>query len=243
MRVWAAAFILSCSMWQGAVAKTPCHARSFEEASFKVCFYDPRTDKIQIAWRRRDGSQLQSFLGLKSILGAAASETHFAVNAGMFHHGGEPVGLFVKNGQEERGLNRNAGPGNFHMLPNGVFWVGRDGQAHITTSDTYAATRPQAQLATQSGPMLLIAGRLHPKFQDDGPSRLIRNGVGAIADGSAAFVISETPVSFGKMARFFRDALNARDALYLDGSVSSLWEPNANRMDLNAALGPMIWVY
>jgi uncharacterized protein YigE (DUF2233 family) len=48
-------------------------------------------------------------------------------------------------------------------------------------------------------------------------------------------------VSFGKMARFFRE-LPVRDALYLDGSVSSLWDPSQNRMDIRAPLGPMIWV-
>jgi uncharacterized protein YigE (DUF2233 family) len=56
-------------------------------------------------------------------------------------------------------------------------------------------------------------------------------------------VISESEVSFGKMARFFRDDLRVRDALYLDGAVSSLWDPARNRMDIRAPLGPMIWVY
>jgi len=70
--------------------------------------------------------------------------------------------------------------------------------------------------------MLLIGGALHPRIQSDGPSKLIRNGVGETAGGGAAFVISETPVSFGKMARFFRDELAARDALFLDGDISQM---------------------
>ena len=51
---------------------------------------------------------------------------------------------------------------------------------------------------TQSGPMLLIDGKLHPEITDDGPSRTRRNGVGVDRQGRAHFVISEGPVSFGK---------------------------------------------
>ena len=34
------------------------------------------------------------------------------------------------------------------------------------------------RLATQSGPMLVIDGKLHPRFEENGASRYIRNGVG-----------------------------------------------------------------
>ena len=44
----------------------------------------------------------------------------------------------------------------------------------------------------------------------------------SIAAGRAHFVISEGPVSFGKLARYFRDVLKMPNALYLDGSVSEL---------------------
>ena len=54
------------------------------------------------------------------------------------------------------------------------------------------------------------------------------------------FVISNEVVSFGKLARFFRDGLHARNALYFDGSVSSLWDPAAGRQDAGVPLGPII---
>ncbi|HVH37437.1 MAG TPA: phosphodiester glycosidase family protein, partial [Sphingomicrobium sp.] len=82
---------------------------------------------------------------------------------------------------------------------------------------------------------------LHPQFEHDGQSRYIRNGVG-VRDGKALFVISQDPVSFGKLARFFRDDLKTPDALYFDGSVSSLWDPNGNRQDSHSPIGPMIVV-
>jgi uncharacterized protein YigE (DUF2233 family) len=91
--------------------------------------------------------------------------------------------------------------------------------------------------------MLLINGKLHPKFDHDGSSRYIRNGVGIGPDGTAIFVISEDPVSFGKFARLFRDALKAKNALYFDGSVSSLWDPVNGRMDSFTELGPLVVVF
>ena len=90
--------------------------------------------------------------------------------------------------------------------------------------------------------MLLVDGKLHPEITEDGPSRTIRNGVGVDAAGRAHFVISEGPVSFGKLARYFRDVLKTPNALYLDGAVSALWDPATGRMDARAPIGPMIVV-
>ena len=50
-------------------------------------------------------------------------------------------------------------------------------------------------------------------------------------------------VSFGRMARFFRDVLHCPNALYLDGSVSSLWDRPAGRRDTNSELGPLVAVF
>jgi prepilin-type processing-associated H-X9-DG protein len=55
-------------------------------------------------------------------------------------------------------------------------------------------------------------------------------------------VISEAPVSFGKLARYFRERLETPNALFLDGSVSQLWDPARGRMDSGPELGPLIVV-
>jgi len=49
-------------------------------------------------------------------------------------------------------------------------------------------------------------------------------------------------VTFHEFAQFFRDTLGCRDALYLDGSVSSLYAPQLGRADRRAKLGPMFGV-
>lgn len=105
----------------------------------------------------------------------------------------------------------------------------------------YLKVHPKPDFATQSGPMLVVDGKIHPKISTDGPSQKIRNGVGVRDDGrTAVFVISERPVTFGAFARLFKDDLGCRNALFLDGSVSSLYAPNLNRSDLSRPLGPMV---
>lgn len=52
------------------------------------------------------------------------------------------------------------------------------------------------------------------------------------------FVISDTAVSFGRLARLFRDELRCRDGV-LDGVVSSVWIAGAQRRDGGHELGPM----
>jgi uncharacterized protein YigE (DUF2233 family) len=170
-----------------------------------------------------------------------ARRVRFAMNAGMFDATGAPIGLFVANGRESRALNQQAGPGNFHMQPNGVFFVDRARKPHVATTADYAAGAAQPIWATQSGPMLVVAGQLNAQFTPDGSSRYVRNGVG-VRDGIAYFVISEAAVSFGKFARFFRDGLKCENALYFDGAVSSLWVPSAGRRDDGSLLGPMVVV-
>ena len=227
--------LIGCS--QGAppppVVESACRNDRFEGSAFTVC--DGR-GRVEL----RTGSR--SFAALRSNLGRNAASVAFAMNAGMFDDDGRPIGLMIEDGRSVHAINRRKGYGNFHLMPNGVFLVRRGGKAEVVTSKAF---KPAADIAyaTQSGPMLLIDGKLHPKFDPDGMSRFVRNGVGIAPDGAPLFVISLDTVSFGKLARFMRDRLRVRDALYFDGSVSSLWDPAANRMDAFTELGPMVVVF
>ena len=98
------------------------------------------------------------------------------------------------------------------FMPNGVFWIG-DGVAGVEETSRYLADPPAARFATQSGPMLVIDGRIHPKILPTGTSEKIRNGV-CVRDGTTAiFAISEEPVTFYAFARLFRDGLGCANAL------------------------------
>jgi uncharacterized protein YigE (DUF2233 family) len=214
-----------------------CTQRVFEGDQFTVCA-DPKA-RLEVRTAGDDDRPYRSFAALQASLGGTAERVSFAMNAGMFDEEGRAIGLLIEHGKTLRAINRRKGGGNFHLMPNGVFLVRNNGKAEVVASEAFKPAKDIA-FATQSGPMLLIDGKLHPKFDHDGESRLIRNGVGIGPAGTALFVISDDPVSFGKLARFYRDALKARDALFFDGSVSSLWDPAGHRMDSHVEFGPMV---
>ncbi len=220
----------------------PCAVRDFEGSRFIVCTFDARRHDMRLYSRTETGDYLRGFESLQRTLGLETRNVRFAMNAGMFNDAGAPIGLYVEDGYEQKSISLTDGPGNFHLKPNGVFWQGMDGLLHIDTSDIYASELRDARWATQSGPMLVINGEMHPAFSEDGTSRLVRNGVGLRDAHTAYFVISSGMVSFGRFARFFRDELQCRDALFLDGTVSSLWAPSIGRADDNHELGPMVVV-
>lgn len=214
-----------------------CRPQSHEGQAYAVCTVDLRRARVRLFWRGPDGLPYGSLSRLASQQGANLA---FAMNAGMYDTGLAPVGLYVEDGRELKAANTANGPGNFHLKPNGVFYVTGD-RAGVLETGRYLKAHPRTEFATQSGPMLVINNRIHPKISEDGPSQKIRNGVGVRPDGhTAVFAISEAPVSFGAFARLFRDALGCPNALFLDGSVSSLYAPSMGRQDLSRPLGPLV---
>jgi uncharacterized protein YigE (DUF2233 family) len=208
----------------------------FEGDRFTVC--DTRGADLRLFAAGLEEQPLRSFADVARRV--TPDRVAFAMNAGMFDEAGRPIGLAVVGGSRKHAINLRKGGGNFHLLPNGVFLVRKDGSAAVVESRRYAKAATDVRLASQSGPMLVIRGKLHPAFKPNGQSRLMRNGVGVTSDGRVRFVLTGDPVSFGKMARFFRDALKAPDALYFDGSVSSLWDPANGRQDAHVPLGPIV---
>jgi uncharacterized protein YigE (DUF2233 family) len=220
---------------------TACQPVMFEETPLTHCVAEPGRHRISTLLDGPGGNPARSLQVVAEFLPEPA-KVAFAMNAGMFDEAGEPIGYYVEAGERRHTLNRRAGGGNFHLLPNGVFY-GTDGDWQVRSTEDFAdnvKTRPD--FATQSGPMLVIEGKLHPAFADDGESKKFRNAVGVDRAGRAHFVISEAPISFGKLARYFRDRLETPNALFLDGSVSSLWDPARARIDAGAPLGPLIVV-
>jgi uncharacterized protein YigE (DUF2233 family) len=165
------------------------------------------------------------------------------MNAGMYEEDLSPLGLFVVNGRELTPLNRRSGFGNFYRPPNGVFLVDGAG-ARVITTEEYASSQPHPRVATQSGPMLVLRGTDtdSPVMDAKSTSLKIRNGVCAPSPDTAVFAISDAPLTFYVFAKFFIDELGCREALYLDGSISSLYAPQVGREDDRRDLGPMFGV-
>ena len=204
-----------------------------------VCRVDVRKEHLQLFLRDDTGAPFNSFAAIEHWLAPQGQHLQFAMNAGMYRPDYSPSGLFVAEGKQLAPLETRSGHGNFFLKPNGVFLVSERGARVVETSE-YPRLHERVLLATQSGPLLLRRGRIHPGFTVDSASRLIRNGVGVTAQGEAVFAISDTPVNFYEFALLFRDRLQCPDALYLDGNVSSLHARALGRSDRNADLGPII---
>ncbi len=162
----------------------------------------------------------------------------FAMNAGMFHPGFSPVGLYVEQAKVIQPLNENKGLGNFFLQPNGVLGWNKK-QAFILTTQQYSRQEIKVDYATQSGPMLVIDGKINSLFLPDSQSNKIRNGVG-IRNNKLYFVISKNRVSFYRFAQFFQRNLKVEQALYLDGSISSLYIQKNKRNDQLFEMGPIV---
>lgn len=243
--------LLGClAAFSGCDARQPpsCHKEQFEGQGFTVCDYlaSPAPEhagsgmSLHLAWKGRDGRPLGSLPALKAALGPDAGRVLFAMNAGMYHPDQHPVGLLVQEGVVVAPLDTGTGQGNFYDLPNGVFWVDRQGYPRIARSDTFTVPS-EAVWATQSGPLLVEAGKLHP-IVGRATRKAVRNAVATCIGYSADFVISDEAITLGQLARYLRDGLGCSDALYLDGAVSVLWSPEMGRLDDSKGLGPLLYV-
>lgn len=219
-------------------AEAVCRDLSHEGHNYTVCEVTAAED-LRLFQTAPDGEPFGNFDRINDALASEGATLGFAMNAGMYHPDRAPVGLMIENGQERARIVTSDGPGNFGLLPNGVFCIGD--RFAVIESRAFKAAPPRCRFATQSGPMLVIDGALHPRFIADSPSRYIRNGVGVSADGRRAyFVISQGRVNFAEFARLFRDALGTPQALYFDGNVSRLFAPGIGRRDMGFPMGPIV---
>lgn len=241
MRFFTAIFLLFFMAGVSAFAQNPtpsCENIEYKKQGFTVCHYNLTESYTRLFLKDKKGDFLRTFSNLAGKIAAENQRLVFAMNGGMYHADREPAGLYVEAGLQTQRLNTNKGPGNFHMMPNGVFYITNTG-AGVQESHAFAAAKHVVRYATQSGPMLVIDGKLHPKFNEGSISKYIRNGVGIRGD-TLYFAISNLPVNFHTFASLFKERLQTDNALYLDGSVSKLYAPEIGRHDVGRAMGPMI---
>lgn len=223
----------------GAARAEPCRDITFDDTPLTVCEV-AAGDDLRLFLSDGAGEVLGTFARLEAMLAERGERLAFAMNAGMFHPDRQPVGLYVEGGETRAPIVTREGPGNFAMLPNGVFCILPDRFA-VIESRAFAADPPACRDATQSGPMLVIDGALHPRFLAESESSFVRNGVGVSDDGLRAyFVISNRPVTFHLFARAFRDGLGVNQALFLDGNTSRLYAPGLGRADWGLPMGPIL---
>ena len=249
-RLQLGAALLFCVAAPDAIAADICRRASFEDNSYILCSVDLAREDLRIFWRDKDAKPYRTFSALAEELEAKGKTLRFATNGGMYGSDLAPVGLYVENGRELASANtasRSGSPSqipNFYKKPNGVFFIGA-GEAGVMETGQFRAKKPQADFATQSGPMLVIDGAIHPAFIVNSNDRKPRNGVCASSPTEVHFVMTGGLVNFHDFARYFRDGLHCRNALFLDGGrASGIYASGLGRDDApgHGGYGPIIAV-
>ncbi|MEO1513601.1 MAG: phosphodiester glycosidase family protein [Bacteroidota bacterium] len=223
------------------------HKLTFKGADFYVYKVDKDKEAIQL-WLKDDQDQLFRNIGqLEKYLKQKGQKIAFAMNAGMYQKDRMPQGLYISKGEKLQALDTlSEGYGNFYLQPNGIFGFDTQGvektlRAAVLTRKEFVKAKP-FENATQSGPMLVIDGKIHPKFRASSTSKYVRNGVGIDAAGDILFAFSEIPVNLYHFADLYADLLNCDNALYLDGAISQLYLPQLQRHDRTGNMGPLIGI-
>lgn len=199
-------------------------------ARYQVVRVDLARADLRLYWRDEAGRPFGSLAALDRWLAARGDTLLAATNAGIFYRSRLPAGLHVERGRVLRPVNPGVEPpagelrGNFFYRPNGVFYAAADGTARIVETGRAGALLPRMREATQSGPLLLRAGRPHWLLG----RKVSRNAVAVCSPREVALVYAPDGVTVRELALFVRNVLGCPDALYLDGTISGLWVPSAD---------------
>ncbi|RZK52885.1 MAG: hypothetical protein EOO59_13105 [Hymenobacter sp.] len=207
---------------------------------FISCLINPRQQRVQLFYQDERGRRFGSLGQLRAWLMQRHQTLRFAMNGGMYAPGGIPKGLFIQHQKQLTPLDTARGQGNFYLKPNGVFYLTTDRRAGICPTGQFRGG-PRVAYATQSGPLLLVNGRLNPAFAQGSANVVVRNGVGVRPAGEVVFAISREPVNFYDFAAYFKSR-GCTQALYLDGFVSRLYWPAQGWRQTDGDFGVIIGV-
>jgi uncharacterized protein YigE (DUF2233 family) len=149
-----------------------------------------------------------------------------------------PQGLYIENGFIKSKIDTvQNGYGNFYMQPNGIFYITTDNKGIICKTKNF--NNQHIKYATQSGPLLLINGKIHPKFRKGSKNLNIRNGIGILPSGKLLFAMSKEKINFYDFASYFK-SFGCKNALYLDGFVSRIYLPEKGIKNQDGLFGIII---
>lgn len=223
------------------VASSFCpHEDNLDKKNYVAFVADLSQHQVSMHWKTKDGQLLGSLKKLSSHFQAMNQPILFAMNGGMYQVDRQPVGLYIEKHRTLAPLNTSKGEGNFFLEPNGVFYLTKNASAHVCSTTEFKADSTIA-FATQSGPMLVVHGAIHPKFNANSKNTAIRNGVGIMPDGRILMALSKSEVNLHTFASYFLRN-GCQNALYLDGNVSRAYCPEQNWKQLDGEFGVMIAV-
>lgn len=198
------------------------------------------SENVILYYKDANGKRIKSLGNLKKHVEAKGQKLLFAMNGGMYSPKREPVGLYIEDFKTVATTDTASGKGNFYLKPNGIFYIDGNGIASICKTEDFKATA-NIQYATQSGPMLVVNGSIHPAFKEGSDNVNIRNGVGILPDGRVLLCMSKEKVNFYDFAKYFKEK-GCKNALYLDGYVSRTYAPSQNWEQADGSFGVMIGV-
>ncbi len=201
---------------------------------------DLNKQDLKLYWKDSNGQLFKSIGALKTWTEQNHKTLEFAMNGGMYKKDNSPQGLFIENGIQKTDLDTSSGNGNFYLKPNGIFYITKNRTAGINDNKKILGF-DSLEYATQSGPMLIIDGNIHPSFIKGSKNLNIRNGVGILANNKILFVMSKKEINFYDFANYFK-RLGCKNALYLDGLVSRTFLPKQNWRQLDGNFGVIIGV-
>ena len=160
---------------------------------------------LRLYWKDEQQVAFGSLGRLKKWLDKRGKNLVFAMNGEMYQPGQmpDPWPLYRKWQNGPSTCHTLQGTGNFYLQPNGVFYVTRDKTPHICPTPLFHRDS-SVQFATQSGPLLVTDGKLHPVFQQSSANLNIRNGVGILPDGAVLFAMSAVPSKLPRIRHFFQ---------------------------------------
>lgn len=214
--------------------------QNFKDDQFVTFIVEPKKQDIKFYWKKDNQENFKSIQNLKNWLDKNHKKLLFAMNAGMYKMDNSPQGLFIENKKTKSPLDTASGHGNFYLKPNGIFYITVD-NLPIIINTTNFIDNGKIKYATQSGPLLLIDGQLHPAFKESSTNLNIRNGVGILPDNKIIFAMSKKEINFYEFANYFKSQ-GCKTALYLDGLVSKTYLPEQNWIQTEGNFGVIIGV-
>ena len=219
-----------------------CLSLKKEKYEDNILFYivDSKKQNIQLYWQGLDQKPIGSIQNLKKHVEKQGHSLIFAMNGVMFKSDLSPQGLYIENNKMLSPIDTNDGEGNFYLKPNGIFYFNKNNEVFICKTKEFLFNA-NINFATQSGPMLLINGEIHPAFKKGSTNLNIRNGVGILENSKVIFALSKVEINLYDFAQFFQH-MGCKNALYLDGYVSRAYFPEKQWIQTDGNFGVMIGV-
>ncbi|MGE8433922.1 phosphodiester glycosidase family protein [Chryseobacterium joostei] len=217
-----------------------CKEKIQDENRFVIYQANPKKQNLKFYWKNDKNEILKSIDHLKNQVESQNEKLVFAMNGGMFEPDQSPKGLYIEDFKILKSIDTLQGSGNFYLQPNGIFYVNENNQPGISETKKYIQNTG-IKYATQSGPMLLMDGKINTIFQKDSKNRNIRNGIGILENGEIIFAMSKKEVNFYSLAELFKE-MGCKNALYLDGYVSRAYLPEKNWIQKDGNFGVIIGV-